>query len=319
MIRPVHVLHILLMSISLLTACGEDPADLVVRTDLDAAAIGPIVESFEQIARVTVEVRYDDGADADVVLADSASLTQLAADGGLTELDPAGLEAVPEVFRPESGRWVGVIGRIRTLAHDPDEVAAGQLPDHLSDLATRRWAGRIGIAPAAPGFQAFVAAMRHIDGERATRRFVEGLVTHDVHTYDDEPAVLAALESGEIALGLVDHDVVDAAGSDADAVHTELAYLPPGTAGALVVVTGVGITADGGANPQARAFVDYLMSPETQQRLVAHTGHYGLAAGAPAPPDLPTLADLQGGAGVPVDDLEPREETVALLRDVGLL
>lgn len=311
-------LLVLLMSALLLTACSDEAPDLVIRTDLDEAAIGPVVDSFEQIAQVTVEVRYDDNADADVVLGDSASLQQLAGDGRLTELDPEGLDAVPEVFRPAAADWVGVIGRIRTLAHDPGQVAAEQLPDQLADLATRRWADRVGIAPAAPGFQAFVAAMRLLEGDRAARRFLEDLAAHGVHTYDDEAAVLAALESGEIALGLLDHDVLDAPQGGAD-VRTELAFLPPGTAGALVVVTGVGITAEGGDNEHARDFVDYLLSPETQQQLVAGTGDYGLVAGALAPPELPTLADLQGGAGVPADALEPREETRSLLRDVGLL
>jgi hypothetical protein len=48
------------------------------------------------------------------------------------------------------------------------------------------------------------------------------------------------------------------------------------------------------------------------------TGRHGLIAGASAPADIPTLADLRGGAAVTTAEVADLEPARTLAREVGL-
>lgn len=305
---------LLVALVSLLTACGDDPEPLVLRTDLPRAEIAPIVADFEEIATVPVEIRYDVTGSADVLLLQAGDLTRRSAEGTLTTLPEATLGQVPEIFTSSSGDWTGVTGRVRALAHDPGRIPAEELPDDVRALAAPEWADRVGFAPATPGFQAFVTALRAADGDAAARDFLTALVDGGARVVEDEAAVITALTEGAIEAGLVDHDAIDGA-----TPRLELHFFAPGNVGSLVTATGVAIPTAAGDAERAGMLVDYLLSPETQGALVAATGDYGLVAGSPAPVGVPTLAELRGGADTGPEELTDAEGTRALLTELGLL
>ena len=88
--------------------------------------------------------------------------------------------------------------------------------------------------------------------------------------------------------------------------------------GGLVNATAVGITKNGGDNPAALAFVEYLLSEEGQTYFATETFEYPLIDGVDDPVGIPPLDELQGP---PLDltDLDSLEATQALLTELGLL
>ena len=83
------------------------------------------------------------------------------------------------------------MARSTVLAYNPDLIDESELPDSILDLAEPEWKGRITFAPAGADFQAIVAAILEIEGEDATRAWLEGI--------KDLPAVgVADVQAGEM-------------------------------------------------------------------------------------------------------------------------
>jgi hypothetical protein len=60
------------------------------------------------------------------------------------------LDLVPTKYRAVDGSWVGISGRARVLAYNPELVS--DLPASVFDLADPGWKGRIAIAPTNASF-----------------------------------------------------------------------------------------------------------------------------------------------------------------------
>lgn len=335
-LRTALGLAALSLCLPLLAACGEDePADLVIYSGRQEALVDPIIKEFEKEEGIKVEVRYGDTAElaaqlleegddtpADVFFSQDAGALGAMSDAELfAALDEEDLGRVDPAYRSAAGDWVGVTGRVRVVAYDPDKVSADDLPDDVLELAAPEWAGRVAIAPTNASFQAFVTAIRVTEGDDAAREFLEGLIDNDVQLYDNNLAILDALEAGEIEVGLINHYYLHERRVElgAENVRTELKFLPPGTVGALVNVAGVGVVDGKEDNEHAQAFVDFLLSDDVQQEFVEDTGEYPLVPGVAGPEGMPTLEELGGGAGFDLSELHGLEETQALLAEVGLI
>ncbi|NYI99688.1 iron(III) transport system substrate-binding protein [Nocardioides thalensis] len=332
--RPLLGLTGLALVSPLLAACGGD-ADLVIYSGRNEELVGGIIEEFEEQEGIEVEVRYGDTAElaaqvaeegdsspADVFFSqDAGALGLLSEEGLLTDLSEDDLGRVPEVYASTEGDWVGVTGRVRVIAYDPDQVEESELPDDVAAFTEPEWRGRVAIAPTNASFQTFITAMRVNDGEEAARAFLEGLIANDVEIYEHNLAILDALEAGEVEVGLINHYYLHEKKIELgeENVRTQLKFLPPGTAGALVNVAGVGVLEGGSDNEHADAFVEYLLSDETQAEFVEVTGEYPLVDGVEPPADVPPLEELGGGTGIDLGELSSLDETVDLLTEVGLI
>jgi iron(III) transport system substrate-binding protein len=288
------------------TACSGDGEDtLTVYSGRKEELIAPLLEQFEAETGIDLEVRYANSTDlaatlreeggntpADVFFAvDPASLGAVAAGGLLARLPDDILSAVPAGFSDREGRWVGTSGRSRVIAYDDRILVAADLPDDVGALTDPQWKGRIGIAPTNGSFLASVAAMILIDGEEATREWLDGIAANEPLTYPKNSVIAAAIDEGEIEVGLVNHyyPLSRAAelGSTAAANH----FLAGG-AGALVMPAGVGILEAAANNESALAFVRFLLSEKAQRFFVEQTFEYPLAAGVVQSPELPPLESL---------------------------
>jgi len=322
----------LALTAPLLQSCSSE-ADLVIYSGRQEGLVDGIIEGFEEEEGIDVEVRYGDTAelaaqlleegddtDADVFFSqDAGALGALSDAGTFAELDADVLERIPSAYASVEGDWVGTTGRVRVVAYDPELVDEAEIPDDVLELATPEWAGQVAIAPTNASFQAFVTAVRVSEGEDAARQFLEDLIANDVQIYENNLTILDAIEEGEIAVGLVNHYYLHEmiAEQGADNVRTELKFLPPGTAGALVNVAGVGVIDND--NEHAEAFVDYLLSDEVQAEFIEATGEYALVEGLEPPDGFPTLEELGGGAQIDLNELHSLAETQDLLAEVGLI
>ncbi|EYR62340.1 iron ABC transporter substrate-binding protein [Actinotalea ferrariae CF5-4] len=328
-----------------LAACGSDAGSpdgvgddaegaLVIYSGRNENLVEPVLDRLEEAVGVPVEVRYagtselaaqlleeGEATDADVFFGqDAGALGALAGAGMLTELDPEVLDLVAEDFRDADGRWVATSGRARVVAYDPEQVPQVESITGVDQLLDPQWAGKIGFAPSNASFHAFVTALRVDRGEDGAREWLEAFAANDPQVYENNVAVLDAVESGEVALGLINHYYwyQRTAELGEDGVDARIHFLAPDDPGALINVAGAGIVA-GTDQPEAAAeAIAFLLSEEAQQYFADETAEYPVVAGVESTVfDLPPLSELQGQQ-IDLNDLESLAETLALLDEVGL-
>jgi iron(III) transport system substrate-binding protein len=295
--------------------------------------VGPLIQRFQSETGIEVRARYGDSAQlaaalleegtnspADVFFSqDAGALGAVAGKGMLTALPSATLERVDPKFRARDGSWVGVSGRARVIAYNTDLLSPSDLPDSVAGLTDPRWQGQIGWAPTNASLQASVTAIRVTEGEDAARQWLEGIKANNPKVYSNNNAVLQAVASGEIQVGLVNHYYLYGAMKERGPSIAARNYHPrAGGAGAIVNVAGVGILKTA-ANPgPAQQLVDYLLSPAAQQYFADETFEYPLVEGIAPHPDLIPLAQINH-PDVDLSNLADLEGTLRLMREVGVL
>lgn len=294
---------------------------------------GPLLEQFADDTGIDIRVRYGETAElaaqileeggnspADVFFAqDAGALGALAAEGRLTTVPPALLERVPEAYRSPEGAWAGVSGRARVVAYNTDRIDPEELPDSILDFTDPPWDGRIGWAPTNGSFQAFVTALRLLEGEDAARAWLEGIKANHPTDYPDNGAALQGVADGEVDVAFINHyylfRFLAEQGEDFGARNY---YLRGGDVGALVNVAGAGILETTDHLQDAERFIDYLLSNDAQEYFANETHEYPLIEGIETDPDLPPLAELEPPA-INLGDLSDLEGTLDLLRETGVL
>ena len=313
---------------------GADDADaLVVYSGRNENLIGPLLEQFTEATGIAVTPRYGgsaelaaqlleegEGTPADVFLSqDAGALGALQEAGRLEQLPQATLDEVPAKYRSGEGEWVGVSGRSRVLVYNPDLVPEAELPQSVFDLTKPEYKGKVAIAPTNASFQAFVTAMRVTEGEERTKEFLEGLQANDAKPYENNIAILDAVDSGQIPFGLVNHYYLYERAAEAgglDEVTARNHLFPGDDPGSLVNVAGVGVLA-GNADERTQTFVDFLLGEQAQTYFAEETKEYPLVEGVSPDAELPPLA-AQQGPEVDLSQLDSLEETLKLLDEVGL-
>jgi iron(III) transport system substrate-binding protein len=312
---------------------ASDEGSLVVYSGRNEELVGPIIERFEEESRIDVEVRYGDTAElaatileedanspADVFLSQDAGALGAVADRGLlSPLSGDVLERVEERFRDPEGRWVGVSGRARVVAYNTEALGAEDLPDSILEFTDPEWEGRLGWAPTNGSFQAFVTALRLIEGEEVAREWLEGIQANDPQVYENNIATLQGVASGEIEAGFVNHYYLfqrqEEEGGD---VPVNNYYFRNGDPGALVNVAGVGILGTSDNAPAAGEFLDFLLSEEAQQYFANETFEYPLVEGVPINEELVPLSEIET-PNIDLSNLDDLEGTLELLRETGVL
>ncbi len=337
---PARTLRLALPAIAsalVLAACGgtSDEADgdddpLTVYVGRDEELVAPLIEQFTEETGIEVEARYadtlelgatllDEGEDspANVFLSqDAGALGALSDAGLLAELPEEITSAVAPELTSTDGTWVGVTGRARVIAYDGEELDADEVPDSVEDFTAAEWEGRVGLPPGNASFQSFVTGFRVAEGEEAAQAWLEGMADNDLQSYERNGEVLEAVNTGQLDIGLINHYYwyQTAAEVGEENMRAQLKFAEAGDPGALVNVTGAGIVSD---HPDARAFVEYLVSEAGQTYFVENTFEYPLVEGIDAPEGLPALADLQGPE-IDLSDLADLETTVAMIDESGL-
>ena len=85
---------------------------------------------------------------------------------------------------------MGLSGRVRVIAYNPDRVSADDVPDSVHDVVKPEWKGKVGFAPTNASFQAFVTGMRVLEGDDAARKWLEDLKANGSKTYTNNLATL---------------------------------------------------------------------------------------------------------------------------------
>ena len=309
-------------------APSDTDGDFVVYVGRSETLIQPLIDQYVAETGVEVQVRYagsaelaaqileeGDNSPADVFMAqDAGALGAVSKAGYLRELDADLLNLIDPEYRAADGTWMGVSGRVRVFNFNPDKVT--ELPRSVLDLAGPEWKGRVGIAPTNSSFQAFVTALRLIEGEDVARAWLEAMKENGV-IYEKNSAILEAVETGQVDAGLINHYYWFARGNEVgfENLTSEIAAFESQDVGNLRNVAGVGILSE---DSRAKAFVQFLLSETAQQYFVTETSEYPLIQGLDPLTGLTPLDEIPAPE-FDLNDLEALEETLQLIRAAGLI
>ncbi|MFH5824449.1 extracellular solute-binding protein [Georgenia sp. AZ-5] len=313
------------------TPAGES-ATLTIYSGRNENLVGPLLEQLEAAVGTQVEVRYagtselaaqlleeGENTDADLFFSqDAGALGALARADRLAPLPDDVLQLVPGEYRDANGQWVATSARARVLAYDPAQAPEVEQMTGIDQILDEKYRGRLGYAPTNASFHAFVTALRVERGEDGAREWLERFAALEPQGYDNNVAVLDAVDSGQVAVGLINHYYwyEKVAEEGADAVNARIRYLSSDDPGALVNVAGAGVLAGSDAEDAAVAAVEYLLSDEAQQYFADETAEYPVVEGITS-----TRHDVQPlGETLSIDlnDLESLDQTLVLLDEVGL-
>ncbi len=312
---------------------AAQPENLTIYSGRSESLVGPLIERFRDQTGIAVRVNYGgttdlaatileegDGSPADVFFAqDAGALGALAREDRLTVLPPETLGLVDARFVGDDGTWVGVSGRARVVVYDTRTLSGSDLPTSVDAFTDPIWKGRIGWAPTNSSFQSFVTAYRVLRGDDAAKAWLEGILVNEPKAYEGNDAVLAAVAAGEVEVGFVNHYyLMRQLAEQGDDFPVRNHFLAGDDPGSLVNVAGSAII-DTAANPAAaQAFVDFLLTPESQAYFAEQTHEYPLIDGVAANPVLPPLSDIDS-PDIDLSDLDDLDGTLRLLQEAGVL
>lgn len=295
--------------------------------------VAPVLKMFTTATGIEVEARYGntaemaaaileegDNSPADIYYAqDAGALGALEAAGRFAPLPAETLDIVDPRFRSASGAWTGVTGRARVLVYNTGELTEADLPATVQELTAEEWNGKVAWAPTNGSFQAFITAMRVLDGDDAARAWLQGMIDNGAVTFEGNADIVRAIAAGEIATGLVNsYYIYEVGAEEGKELPVANHFFEAGNVGSLVNVSGLGILKTA-ANPDgALALANYLLGEEAQTYFADSTFEYPLLAGVPTAPGLPPLAELQSPE-IDLGSLADLEGTLAMLADVGLV
>ena len=306
-------------------------AELVIYSGRNENLVGPLIEEFEKESGVQVSVRYGGTAEmaatimeegknspADVFYGqDAGALAALSSADRFVALPDALLTKVPAKFRSKRGDWVGTSGRARVVVYNINNVKVADLPDGIWGFTDPVWKGRLGWAPTNGSFQAFVTALRKLEGEDRAREWLEAMIANDIRSYPKNTPIVEAVGRGEIDAGFVNHYyLLRFLAEEGDDFPARNYYLPAGDAGSLINVAGVGILGTGKHHRAAQTFIEFLLSPKAQRYFAEKTNEYPLIEGIPVNENLLPLDQIKT-PDIDLNDLEDLQGTLELLQDVG--
>ena len=283
--------------------------DLTIRTRYGAAA--------ELVNLIQTEGGQ---SPADVFFSVNAgSLGTLKDDGRTQQLPEEVTDLVVDDFVDPDRQWVGTSGRARTVPFNTNELSDEDVPDDIFAFPdTEAFADSIGWAPTYSSFQAFVTAMRVLNGEEETRQWLQGMLDLGVEEYSDEFLVSQAVADGEIVAGFANHYYIQRVLAGRPDAPIATAFTE-GDAGAIFNVAGAAVLDTASDATLASNFVRHLLSAEAQDYFARETFEYPLVSGVEPVGRLPSIDELNPPEGVDLAELSDLEATIDLLREVGVL
>jgi iron(III) transport system substrate-binding protein len=269
----------------------REAREVVLYTSIDQPIVAPIVRDFEKQTGIHVTLVTDTEATKSVGLAERLRAERanpqadvwwsnepfhtinLADEGVLGEYDSPAARDVPERFKDPRHHWAGNSARVR--------VIAGCLSDHvniqpgsLEELTEPYLKGFVGMArPTAGTTGGHVAALYVLWGDAKADNYFRGLKANGVKLLGGNSVVAEMVGKGTLTAGLTDNDDVSAAKSEGG--HIQSAAPDQGSFGTLVIPTTVGLVAGAKHPADAKRLIDFLLSKETEQRLIDAKFAYG--------------------------------------------
>lgn len=315
---------LLIVGIICSQGCGGGSNVLTIYTSVDQDYAMPIIDAFQEanpdlvvntvtdteLTKTTgIFMRIRDerqNPQADVFWNSEIVRTiQLKDEGLLAPYRSPSANDIPEQFKDQDGYWTGFSGRVRVmivnLELDPLKETQTNTPfiqlplrgNNIMDLASPRMKGKTGIAQPQFGTTAgHMAAIYTTKGEMNFSSILTSLKNNDVQILPGNASVRDAVVNGTLAFGLTDSDDALAAINEKKPVRMEI--LDQHSQGTLFIPNTVALINDS-PNPEAgKRFIDYLLTPEVEQKLAeSRARQIPVRASVSRPADVPNLSEIK--------------------------
>jgi iron(III) transport system substrate-binding protein len=279
----------LLPLVGVCSGCPANPNNqgtVVVYSALDREFAEPVLDDFTKATGIRVLAKYDDESTKTVGLTnlliqeagrprcdvfwnnEILNTLRLEQRGLLAAYNSPAGAAYPAMYRSPDGYWHGFAARARVLIVNTKLVANAERPKSIFDLADEKWKGKIGIArPVAGTTATHVACLFATLGEEKAKDLFRSLKTNQVQILGGNKQVAQACAAGQIAFGLTDTDDAIIEIERAGPVTIVYPDREPEQLGTLFVPNTLSIIKTCPHGEQARKLVDYLLSPDGEEKL----------------------------------------------------
>lgn len=298
--RPMRFAALATLSAGLLAACsgGAPRREVVVYTSHDQLLSQPILDAFETETGIDVLAVYDTEAtkttglvnrliaeagrpQCDVFWNNENVQTLRLVERGLTQphISPSAA-AIPAAFRDPAGHWTGFAARARVIAANTADGATPEAPLTYEAIFDGPDAARCGFALPLFGTTATHFAVIVTErGPGAAEAWLREVTSRGAQVLDSNGQTCDAVARGALRMAWTDTDDAAVAVAEGQPVA---ALLP--REGAIVLPNTVVMIAGAPHPDEARALIDYLLRPETEERLAAGPGaQIPLRPGVPVP------------------------------------
>lgn len=249
---------------------------------------GISVNRIEDDADKLIERMRAEGelSNADIVLTVDISRIQRSDEAGL--LQPIDSEAiadiVPDSLHSANDHWVGVTTRARIIFYDKDDVT--DPPQTYQDLADPKYEGMICTRSSSNVYMlSLLASIIAHDGEEAGKAWAQGVLNNLAREPEGgDTDQLRGLISGECDIALANHYYY-ARGFRQDVTGLseaidKIGYVFPNqdTTGTHVNISAIGIAKNAPNADNARAFIEYLLTPGAQKLIADGNDEYPVLA-----------------------------------------
>lgn len=295
-----------------------------------------LVNAFQQQTGIKVTIRSGDedqlaeqimqegpASPADLFYTEnSPALMKLGEQHLLAPVDKATLAAVPAGYSAPDGSWAGISARVSAMVYNTKDVKPSQLPASVLDLASPKWAGKLGIAPGETDFLPVVTSVARTYGQQAALHWLQGLKSNaGSHVYPDNETLVSDVNSGQVQIGLIDHYYWYRIKSQlgASAMNSALGFFRSGDPGYVLDVSGAGVLGSSKHKAQAQKFLAFLVSAKGQQ-ILANTDsfEYPIRPGIGPHPGLPPLTSLHPDPRDTIAELGDGSTALTLLQEAQL-
>jgi iron(III) transport system substrate-binding protein len=265
---------------------GASSQPLVLYTSVDEPYVKPILAEFESRTGIKVLAQTDteatksaglaarleaerDRPRADVWWGNEVFHTiRLAEAGVLAPYESPAAKDVPDKCKDaKEHRWAGTGLRVRMIAMRPGGDAEKSGPATLETLTLPALRGKVAIArPTAGTTGGHVSALYVLWGKDRFADYLKRLKANDVKMLGGNGPVAEAVGSGGLEAGLTDNDDVASVLRDGG----RIVAFPPDqdTTGTLAIPTTVALVKGSQQPDAAKKLIDYLLSPQVEQKLI---------------------------------------------------
>lgn len=314
--KALRILVALLMALTLAVFQGgckqswqKSKGEVVVYSSVDQVYSEKVLQDFEQTTGIKVKAVYDIEANKTVGLANRliAEMPSPQADvfwngeilqtialkeaGVLESVDLTEAVSLPTHFVDPDHCWFGFGGRARVYFYNQTLVDEKDCPRTMEAIPTSEMVAQTGIAYPIFGTTNTEAAVLYAYwGEPAARDYYQSLQAAGIQVVDGNSVVKDFVSQKKLTAGLTDTD--DALAEIKKNPDLALLLLDQGSddMGALVIPNTVAKIKNGPNPDNATVFMNYLLSPDTEQGLV-DAGWIHI----PVHPEVTPSAELDAG------------------------
>jgi iron(III) transport system substrate-binding protein len=197
-------------------------------------------------------------------------------------------KTLPEHYSDPDGYWAGFSARARVVVYNTNLIEPAKAPQSILDFAhDSNLRGKGCIANPLFGTTSMqAAALFVVLGDRGGRDYFEGLSRNRVRMLSSNGEVRRRVGQGDCAVGIVDSD--DAYELVRDGKPVGVLFPDEKGIGTIIIPNATVLIAGAPNSRAGQAFIDYLLSPETEQALAESD-----AAQIPLHPGVKTPAHVR--------------------------